>query len=613
MIIDLEADGLLDQATKIHVLSWEDAGGHVHSTHDYDMMRKVLMNAPVLMGHNIIRYDVPLIEKVLGITPEATMVDTLALSWYLEPSHMRHGLDDWGKRLGVMKPKITDWNSLTPEEYAHRCEEDVKINSLLWERLNRKLSRLYRDDHSKQRLIDYLSFKLSCARDQEAYRWRLDVPKAEALLSQLTQLKEDKELQLRKAMPKKPITKVMNPPKVMYKKDGTLSARGEAWHELMREKLLPASTSTPVTVVSGMEDGNPNSHEQVKDWLFNLGWVPRTFKYIRGEEYGQERKIPQIRSGSDLCPSVLDLVNKDPAIELLDGLSVISHRLGVVKGFVTSHEDGWLKAEVAGLTNTFRFKHMKPLVNIPAVDKPYGKEIRGCLIAPAGDVLIGSDMVSLEDTTKRHYMKPLDPDYVAEMSVEGYDPHLQLAKFAGACTQEDIDQHTAGTKDMSPLRKNYKAVNYSAIYGVGAQKLARTTGMGQQEAKRLIEAYWKRNWAVKKVAESQKVREIGGELWMRNPVSGFWHNLRYEKDRFSTLNQSTGVYCFDTWVGLVKDKGCRVIFQAHDEIVVQVKEEDADKVQAQLKDCIREANDILKLNIELDVDTQKGDSYSAIH
>lgn len=613
MIFDVEADGLLEQATKIHVLSWEAEDKTIHSTHDYDIMRQVLMSAKELIGHNIVRYDLPLIEKILGISPSAAVTDTLILSWYLEPSHIRHGLDDWGKRLGVMKPKITDWDNLTPEEYAHRCEEDVKINSLLWDKLDRKLSRLYRDEGSKIRIIDYLTFKLGCAKDQEAYGWRLDVPKAEALLSQLTEMKEEKELQLRKAMPKKPITKVMNPPKVMYRKDGSLSARGEAWHELMREKLLPASTKTPITVVTGMEDGNPNSHEQVKDWLFSLGWVPRTFKYIKGEEYGQERKIPQVRDGAELCPSVLTLVSRDPAIELLDGLSVLTHRLGVVKGFVESHKDGWLKAEIAGLTNTFRFKHMKPLVNIPAVDKPYGKEIRGCLIAPEGEVLIGSDMVSLEDTTKRHYMKPLDPEYVAEMSVEGYDPHLQLAKFAGACAQEDIDQHTAGTKDMSSLRKNYKAVNYSAIYGVGAQKLARTTGMGQQEAKRLIEAYWKRNWAVKKVAESQKVREIGGEMWMLNPVSGFWHSLRYEKDRFSTLNQSTGVFCFDTWVGLVKDKGCKVIFQAHDEIVVQAKEEDADRVQAQLKDCIREANGILQLNIELDVDTQKGDSYSAIH
>ena len=64
-----------------------------------------------------------------------------------------------------------------------------------------------------------------------------------------------------------------------------------------------------------------------------------------------------------------------------------------------------------------------------------GAEIRGCLIAPEGYTLCGADMTSLEDTTKRHYMKPYDPAYVEEMSKEGFDPHLDLAKHAGAVTQ----------------------------------------------------------------------------------------------------------------------------------------------------------------------------------
>jgi hypothetical protein len=77
------------------------------------------------------------------------------------------------------------------------------------------------------------------------------------------------------------------------------------------------------------------------------------------------------------------------------------------------------------------------LANIPGVDKPWGKEIRSCIIAPDGYVICGSDMVSLEDTSKRHFIQPLDPDYVAEMQQEGYDPHLSLAVFAGVITLEE--------------------------------------------------------------------------------------------------------------------------------------------------------------------------------
>ena len=75
------------------------------------------------------------------------------------------------------------------------------------------------------RYIQYLNFKMQCMADQEDYRWKLDVPKATALLAELEAIVEDKTEALKKAMPKKPILKTVNRPKVMYKKDGTLTAR----------------------------------------------------------------------------------------------------------------------------------------------------------------------------------------------------------------------------------------------------------------------------------------------------------------------------------------------------------------------------------------------------
>jgi hypothetical protein len=56
-----------------------------------------------------------------------------------------------------LKPVIKDWDSLTAEEYAHRCDEDVKINSRLWRDLDIKLNKLYQDKEEKDRLIDYLT------------------------------------------------------------------------------------------------------------------------------------------------------------------------------------------------------------------------------------------------------------------------------------------------------------------------------------------------------------------------------------------------------------------------------------------------------------------------
>jgi hypothetical protein len=353
----------------------------------------------------------------------------------------------------------------------------------------------------------------------------------------------------------------------------------------------------------------------VKDWLYSLGWNPRTWKFVRNKATGEEKQIEQVRKDGELCDSVKELASMDPAVDLLDGLTVLTHRAGILKSFLDSvSDDGYLKAEVAGLTNTFRFKHVKPLVNLPGVDKPYGDVIRGVLTCPEGYTLCGSDMTSLEDTTKRHYMKPLDPDYVEEMSREGFDPHLDLAKFAGAVTQEEIDAYNRGERpDIKALRKAYKVVNYSATYGIGAPKLARETGMTEKETRKLLDAFWKRNWSVEAVAKSLKTRERFEGMWVQNPVSGFWHSLRSDKDRFSTLNQSTGVYCFDTWVALCRQNGVKTIGQFHDEIIAIVekgKEEDTRQVMLKSAEAL---NRKVNLNVPLGCDVQFGQTYADIH
>ena len=611
-VFDIETDGLLDQMTKIHVLSYSDDNKTVIHTHDYDEMREFFLTRKTLVGHNIVRFDIPAVEKLLGIKVEARLIDTLALSWYIHHDRLKHGLEGYGDEYGVPKPVIKDWNTLTPEEYAHRCNEDVKINNRLYLLLNMKLNKLYDNENHKNRLIDYLTFKLDCAREQEELQWKLDVPKAQEAYDEISRLKEEKVEQLAEAMPKRMLTRMVTQPKVMHKKDGELSSHGEKWVALCKE-YKQSITSIGFKINTGEERGNPNSNDQVKDWLYSLGWKPRTFKFVRDKKTGDERQIEQVRKGSELCSSVVDLASVDPAVDLLDGLTVLTHRAGILKSFLECHKDGYLQAGVAGLTNTFRFKHFKPLVNLPSVDKPYGDVIRGCLTCPDGYVLAGADMTSLEDTTKRHYMKPLDPDYVEEMSREGFDPHLDLALHAGVINQDDIDKHNSGERSLKALRKNYKVVNYSATYGVGAPKLARETGMSKGEAKTLLDAFWSRNWAIEKVASTVRVREVMDGMWLLNPVSGFWHSLRSDKDRFSTLNQSTGVFCFDTWVAICRKNGIKAVGQFHDEIIALVKKGDEGKVENLMHEAAIMLNDKVKLNVPLGTDVQFGNTYADIH
>jgi len=624
-VMDCEGDALYP--TKFHVLSYEDSGEVVSLT-SHEEMKDWLLSQKVLVGHNLYGWDIPNLERVLQIKITAKIVDTLYLSWYLYPERQLHGLEWWGRDLGIEKPPIKDWENLSLEEYVHRCEEDVKINLRLWNKQKSYLSLLYEtEEPEKLPIVSYLMFKADCAREQERSRWKLDIPFCKEALSRLEAEQQPKIDALKAVMPSVLRRQLKQPPAKPYKKDGTLSVEGAKWQKYLREQGLTKDHSMPIYVVVKEEPPNPNSPEQIKDWLFSLGWDPITFKFVK-EEDGTERKIPQIKlpNSPDICPSVLELAEKEPAINELAGLSILKHRIGILKGFLENVDsEGFLRARVQGLTNTLRFKHTE-IVNLPGVDKPYGKEVRGCLIARDGYELVGSDMNSLEDNTKKHYMYFHDPEYVIEMSQKGFDPHLDLAKRSGAVDKEDVDlfvRHKGDTdlgdnlraviKQVAGLRKIYKVVNYSAVYGVGAPKLARELKTTVSRAKELLDGYWKRNWAVKKIAEDCVVKTVNGQKWLFNPVSKFWYSLRADKDRFSTLNQGTGVYCFDLWIKETRKERDQLTAQFHDEQILEVRRGNRDKATKLLKDAIQRVNDKLKLNIQLGVDVQFGHRYSDVH
>lgn len=168
-------------------------------------------------------------------------------------------------------------------------------------------------------------------------------------------------------------------------------------------------------------------------------------------------------------------------------------------------------------------------------------------------------------------------------------------------------------KQLTALRKKAKVVTYSATYGVGKAKLARSSGMTQQEAQELLESFWELNWAVKQFAADQKIRTINGQMWVKNPVNNFWYSLRYEKDVFSTLNQSTGAYCFDQWVAHYLTKRPNIIGQFHDEICTRIPLGEEQVQEETLRWAIDKVNDKLKLNIKLDISVQTGLKYSDIH
>jgi len=275
VVFDIESNGFLDRLDRIHVISWQD-NTMPEPTSGYDLVCITdLYTADMIIGHNIIRFDVDAIEKVYGIRPseKTVLVDTLVLAWYLDYERgekgLKYGLEAYGVTFGVPKPKIVDWDSLTREDYTHRCEEDVKINMRLWLRLRNKLVALYGQNADGSlsddaiRLLRYLTFKMQCANDTEKQGIRLDHALATKMFTELEALKEIKIKELAEAMPKKANTKLVNKPQKPYKADGTLSEHGKRWFSTLDDYGLPAATVGPLRVIDSYEQGNPDSTPQI--------------------------------------------------------------------------------------------------------------------------------------------------------------------------------------------------------------------------------------------------------------------------------------------------------------------------------------------------------------
>lgn len=644
VVLDVEADDL--EATKLHCLSWQDSNGDSGTCKTYAEMCTFLSDKKrnVLVGHNISRFDVPTLERLLGIDLSGKfLIDTLALGWVLDFDRASYGLESYGVTYGIEKPKIDDWENEDLSVYVDRCEIDVQINTALWKDQLARLQELYDDPDDLVAYLWYITFKMGCARLQEESGWRLDRDQARKELEELIPERDKKVADLSRVMPDVPTWDTRSPPKRMLKGDGEPSELAKKWFDFLEQNGLPRDHGEPVKYIRGYEPPNPNAHGQVKEWLVSLGWKPQTFKYVRDVKSGKMRDIPQVNlpNGGGVCPSVLDLTDDYPDVLVLAGLGVLGHRISILNGFLRDEENGRLRAKIAGLTNTLRFKHAE-IVNLPKVEKLYAKGIRSTLLADEGEELCGADMASLEDRIKQHFIYDYDPEYVNELNKPDYDAHLdiaclthQLSKGRSGISKEDVawykvidrlpdDDKRGLTQDdrnrykrIKSVRSIFKNGNYACQYGAGPPRLVLTCSIDIGDAKLLHKAYWTKNWAIKEVAKNQTVRRIRvagvDQMWLLNPVNGFYYSLRTEKDIFSTLVQGTASFVFDLWVREVLKERPQLTAQFHDEIILSIKKGFREQCEDLLNRAIQKTNEILKLNRELAISIQYGNNYAQIH
>ena len=633
---------------------------HTDTDQDKEKISKFLDRDIVLIMHNGICYDRNALKFFGYDVSKVHFVDTLALSWYLDLNRPRHGLESYGDEFGVPKPKIKDWNDLTQEDYDERVQEDVKIQYLTYKKLKSRFEEIYgkmSDYHfCTHRVVKYLNFKMEQLSEQEQTKFKVDIPKAQSLVAQFSKEIEFKVEQLKSVMPQVPVYQKHKRPAKPYKQNGELSATGIKWKALTDEHKKPFDYDGEIKTVKSHAEPNPNSSAQIKSWLDSLGWIPETFKYVKDDD-GNERKIPQIYvqgSGGQVCVSIEKLSKKNPALEHLVGLGVLSHRKGCVQAFVDSAVFGeYVEAGANGFTNTLRLKHRKPCVNLPSTRVLYGEEVRSCLIAREGKLLGGADLSSLENRIKFNLQLPYDRDYVLSQMSDDFDPHLEIAQEGGLLKEYEVwfykiekegfersrypdsnkldellsksdSEKKALIKHISEVRGKGKGTNYSCQYGAGAATVARTAGVSLTIGKALVKAYKKVNWSIEKIAASQKVKKTSFGDYQLNPFNGIWYSLKTEKDRFSTLVQGTGAYVLDIWLKYqfnlrdadqygFSSEGVKLLATFHDEQIVEFEDGFEKSVCTLMKDALAKVNKTFKLEIPFDCDVQFGKKYSDIH
>lgn len=638
-IADIESDALLDTITKIHCLSlgWTNKEGEfkISTTFDYNYMKKIVTDPEVtLIGHNFFLFDIIALERILGVKAKCKIIDTLGLAWYLDPMRTVYSLESYAIDYSMNKVEIEQWDGEGPEFQQlmkERCEHDVRIQNILYNKQIKHLLELYNDDLGEvDRLVEYISFKLDCIKEQQSTGVNFDSKLAQNSLNKLLEEKSIKIDILEKGMPKQPIKAVKKVPAKPYKADGELSATGLKWFAFLKEHGYPLSHMKDIEYIKDYEEPNPGSHVQVKNWLFDLGWEPENYKFTRNKKTGEIKQVPQIKSKEDdgtLCPSILKLLSKAPALEALNGLSIINHRISVFEGMLRDQIDDRLYQNIGGLTNTLRFTH-RTIVNLPKVSVPWGNEIRGSLITDNDNtVLCGTDLSGIEAATRNHYMNPYDPEYVKILTEDkDFDPHTDIALLANMMTQDDIDffvkykkskEHSEEEKqrfeELNEIRSKAKTVNFAALYLVSAKTLHRNTGMSMKQCEKLLKIYWERNKAVLEFTKDLIIKTVKDQLWVFNPISKFWYSLRNDRDMFSTVNQSSAVYVMDMYIKYTRKAGIKIAFQVHDEMTFNLPKGKEEQCTQLLKQAIQQVNDELKLDVQISSSIDYGDKYSTVH
>ena len=615
LVYDIEADGLQDEVTTVWmIVAYNIDNKQMYCFSDHGNLQgsikdgvRFLENADLLIGHNVIGYDSCVLDKLHGsdLISKRTH-DTWIMSQVLRYKRKhKHGLEGWGEHLGNSKIDFSKENfkkGNDPEifkEMLRYCKQDVLVNADIYLKLLEEYNKVYQRNPLIQKglEVEHDTAKFNAMVREQG--WRFDVDKANETLMRMISRMTDIEQVLEPKLGLKTVYIDKEPKSAKFKKNGdynshTVRHLSEYFGYEVKPSdthLLPAGETFQRTKEEQIELG---STELVKEWLLENGWKP--------DEY-QKKKIgfEWVTMGPKLTSTSLKAFGKDG--ELIDEYYTIRSRKAVIEGWLSKEKEGRLHGNMWTCgTPTFRCRH-EVIVNLPAINAEWGKELRELLIADDDWVIVGADSSGNQLRGLCHYVRN------------------------GDFTREVIwgDQHQRNAEALDCSRDTAKSYLYAYLFGAGDAKLG-TVLTGKSNPS--VGAKSRKDFA-KGIKGLEELREKLGKIWKRTYYSqgeGWFPALDgrpvfcpSEHQALNYLLQSAeGITCkaaISYAMQKIKEEGLRAkprLFY-HDEQAWVVHPDDAEKVGKILKDSYAEAPKWFAVECMDGGDPAIGVSYADVH
>jgi hypothetical protein len=575
IVFDIEANGLNPDKVWVivaHELDTQETKVFSGSTlYDFNTYIQDLHgDVYELIGHNIIDYDIPVLERILGTDfGSCNVTDTLVLSRLADPQREGgHSLENWGQLLGCPKGEHNDWDNYS-QEMVEYCKQDVLVNVKVYYALRSALSDFGSESISLEHQVQ------SIISTQIHNGWLLDQEGAFVLLAKLKERKFELEDAVHNTF--KPLPTYVRNVKPKFKKDASLSVVGL--------KFLGEQWATVGGEFSRIDypEFNLGSRQQIGRYLQYFGWKPKQFT-----EKGQ----------AVVDEAVLSKVTNIPEASMIAEYLLVQKRIAQVQSWLDAVEDdGRVHGYVnANGTVTGRMTHSSPnMAQVPSVSAEYGTECRACWIAPKGYKVVGMDASGLELRMLAHYMN--DEDYTNEI-LNG-DIHTANQFASGVDT-----------------RSQAKTFIYAFLYGAGDAKIGSIVGGTARDGRKLKEKFLSNTPSLRDLRERVSVASGRGYLY---GLDGRRVAVRSEHAALNTLLQSAGAIVMKKALVLLDEYAklwninYKFIGNIHDEIQTEVREEEAEVFGRLAVSCIEASGQHYKLNCPLSGEYKIGNNWSETH